>query len=43
MLTRTFDIDVVPGGIPEKIHISQYDSDVTLEFRLFSSVPPRLL
>ena len=37
MLTRTFDIDVVPGGIPEKIHISQYDSDVTLEFRLFSS------
>lgn len=37
MLTRTFDIDVVPGGIPEKIHISQYDSDVTLEFRLYSS------
>ena len=37
MLTRTYDIDVVPGGIPVKIHLSQYDSDVTLIFRLYAS------
>lgn len=37
MLTRTYDINVVPGGYPEKIHISQYDSDVTLVFRLYTS------
>mgnify|MGYP002623449052 CR=1 FL=1 len=37
MLTRTYDIDVVPGGIPVKIHLSQYDSDVTLVFRLYAS------
>ena len=37
MLTRTYDIDVVPGGIPVKIHLSQYDSDVTLVFKLYAS------
>ena len=37
MLQRTYDLDVVPGGVPLNIHLSQYDSDVTLIFRLFSS------
>ena len=37
MLVRTYDLDVVPGGVPLNIHLSQYDSDVTLIFRLYSS------
>ncbi|HAK21968.1 MAG TPA: hypothetical protein DCM58_01480 [Desulfovibrio sp.] len=37
MLSRTYELDMVPGGIPLSIHLSQYDSDVTLAFQLFSS------
>ncbi len=37
MLTRTFDLDMVPGKIPLAIHLSQYDSDVTLVFQLYTS------
>ena len=37
MLTRTYELDMVPGGIPLSIHLSQYDSDVTLVFQLFAS------
>ena len=37
MLTRTYELDMVPGGVPLSIHLSQYDSDVTLVFQLFSS------
>ena len=37
MLTRTYDLDMVPGGIPLSIHLSQYDSDVTLIFQLYAS------
>ena len=37
MLTRTYDLDMIPGGIPLSIHLSQYDSDVTLVFQLYSS------
>lgn len=37
MLTRTFDLDMVPGKIPLIIHLSQYDSDVTLFFQLYTS------
>lgn len=37
MLTRTYELDMVPGGIPLSIHLSQYDSDVTLIFQLYAS------
>lgn len=37
MLTRNYDLDMVPGGIPLSIHLSQYDSDVTLVFQLYAS------
>ena len=37
MLSRTFELDMVPGGIPLSIHLSQYDSDVTLIFQLYAS------
>ena len=37
MLTRTYELDMVPGGIPLSIHLSQYDSDVTLVFQLYAS------
>ncbi len=37
MLSRTFELDMVPGGIPLCIHMSQYDSDVTLIFQLYAS------
>ena len=37
MLNRTFELDMVPGGIPLSVHLSQYDSDVTLTFRLYAS------
>jgi len=37
MLNRTYELDMVPGGIPLSIHLSQYDSDVTLTFQLFAS------
>ncbi len=37
MLTRTYDLDMVPSGIPLYIHLSQYDSDVTLVFQLYAS------
>ena len=37
MLTRRYDLDMVPGGIPLSVHLSQYDSDVTLIFQLYAS------
>ena len=37
MLNRTFELDMVPGGIPLSVHLSQYDSDVTLNFQLYAS------
>ena len=37
MLRRTYELDMVPGGIPLSIHLSQYDSDVTLIFELYAS------
>ena len=37
MLTRTYDLDMVPGRLPLSIHLSQYDSDVTLVFKLYAS------
>ena len=45
MLVRPFSLDMVPGGVPLLIHVSQYDSDQQLALSLFSSqgtlvVPP---
>lgn len=37
MLKRTYELDMVPGGIPLSIHLSQYDSDVLLVFELYAS------
>lgn len=37
MLTRTFSLDMVPGGVPLHIHVSQYDSDEEIILHLFSS------
>ncbi|MBR3203868.1 MAG: hypothetical protein IKF60_09800, partial [Solobacterium sp.] len=37
MLQRTYELDMVPGGIPLSIHLSQYDSDVMLIFQLYAS------
>ena len=37
MLKRTYELDMVPGGIPLSIHLSQYDSDVQLIFQLYAS------
>ena len=37
MLTRPFSLDMVPGGVPLVIHVSQYDSDQQLQLSLFSS------
>ena len=37
MLRRTYELDMVPGGIPLSIHLSQYDSDVQLTFQLYAS------
>lgn len=38
MLKRTYELDMVPGGIPLSIHLSQYDSDVLLVFRLYATL-----
>ena len=37
MLIQNYDLDMVPSGIPLTIHVSQYDTDVQLVFRLFAS------
>lgn len=37
MLTREFSLDMVPGSVPLHIHVSQFDSDETIIFDLFSS------
>ena len=37
MLIQNYDLDMVPGGIPLTVHVSQYDTDVQLVFKLFAS------
>lgn len=37
MLIQNYDLDMVPSGIPLTIHVSQYDTDVQLVFKLFAS------
>ena len=38
MRTLTQPLNMSPGGIPPVIHVSQYDSDFTIVFTLFSTV-----
>ena len=38
MRTLTQPLNMSPGGIPPVIHVSQYDSDFTIVFNLFSTV-----
>lgn len=37
MITYTFNLDVVPGGVPVIVPLTQYEDDFTLQFRMFSS------
>ena len=37
MLEYTIDLDVTPGGIPQIIHVKQYQTDAVLQFNLWSS------
>ena len=37
MLVQNYDLDMVPSGIPLTIHVSQYNDDVQLVFKLFAS------
>ena len=36
MLTKQYNIDMTPGGIQTIIPLNQYESDVTLQFQLYS-------
>lgn len=36
MITHTFDLDMVPGGMPVVAHLSQYDDDFSLVFNLYA-------
>lgn len=38
MITKTYNLDMHPGGVPLVIHLSQYDKDFSLVFNLYSSV-----
>lgn len=37
LLRRNYDLDVVPGGVPLFIHVSQYDSNEEIVLKLFAS------
>ena len=37
MITKTYQLDMHPGGIPVIVHLSQYDQDFNLVFNLYSS------
>lgn len=37
MITHTYDLDIVHGSVPLIVPLSQYDSDFTLVFNLYSS------
>lgn len=36
MITQRFSLDVVPGAVPLIVHLKQYQTDVMLQFDLFS-------
>ena len=37
MITKTYQLDIHSGGVPVVVHLSQYDSDFSLVFNLYSS------
>lgn len=37
MITYSFDLDVVPGGVPVKVPLKQYESACTLVFNVYAS------
>ena len=37
MITKTYQLDMHSGGVPVVVHLSQYDSDFSLVFNLYSS------
>ena len=37
MITYTFDLDVVPGGVPVKVPMKQYEDACTLVFNVYAS------
>lgn len=34
MVTYKIDLDITPGGLPKVLHVKQYQTDATLEFKL---------
>ena len=36
MITHTYELDMVPGGVQVVVHLSQYDDDFSLVFNLFA-------
>ena len=36
-ITKTYQLDMAPGGVPVVVHVSQYDEDFTLVFNLYAS------
>ena len=36
-ITKTYQLDMAPGGVPVVVHVSQYDDDFTLVFNLYAS------
>ena len=36
MLTYRYDLDMVPGGVPVIVNVSQYDNAFSIEFHLYS-------
>lgn len=37
MIIHDYDLNIVPGGVPLTVRLSQYDSDISLVFRLYAS------
>jgi hypothetical protein len=37
MIVHDYDLNIVPGGVPLTVRLSQYDSDISLVFRLYAS------
>lgn len=37
MIVHDYDLNIVPGGVPLTVRLSQYDSDMSLVFRLYAS------
>lgn len=35
-IRKTYDLDMIPGGVPLVVHVNQYDDDFTLVFQLYA-------